>query len=57
MSFPSAKPAALGGNEVYLTLTGLQVFKMLWIKPTGQASLGQTRGSTHFSVVTYDQVA
>jgi hypothetical protein len=57
MSFPSAKPAALGGSEVYLTLTGLQVFKMLWIEPAGQASLGQTRGSTPFSVVTYDQVA
>lgn len=30
---------------------------MLWIEPAGQASLGQTRGSTHFSVVTYNQTA
>lgn len=30
---------------------------MLWTEPAGQATLGQTRGSTHFSVVTFDQVA
>lgn len=30
---------------------------MLWTEPAGQATLGQTRGSTHFSVVTWNEVA
>jgi hypothetical protein len=30
---------------------------MLWIEPAGQFSVGQTRGSTHFSVVTYGESA
>jgi hypothetical protein len=55
--FPSALSATLAGKLSLLTLTGLQVFKMLWIEPAGQATLGQTRGSTHFSVVTYGQIA
>lgn len=30
---------------------------MLWTEPAGQANPGQTRGSTHFSVVTYGENA
>jgi hypothetical protein len=30
---------------------------MLWIEPAGQINPGQTRGSTHFSVVTYGETA
>jgi hypothetical protein len=30
---------------------------MLWIEPAGQTNPGQTRGSTHFSVVTWGETA
>ncbi|KAF2868126.1 kinase-like domain-containing protein [Massariosphaeria phaeospora] len=34
-----------------------RVFKMLWTEPAGQDNPGKTRGSTHFSLVSFGQTA
>ncbi|KAF2732578.1 hypothetical protein EJ04DRAFT_607477 [Polyplosphaeria fusca] len=40
----------------YFFITG-KVFKMLWVEPAGQVNPGKTRGSTHFSTISYGETA